>query len=181
VQRADLANLVNLDEFGEGAVIHQLRSRYSRGEIYTCIGSILVSINPYAQLPIYGAGRVEQYRAAAEAGPQALAALDPHVFAVAAEAYARLYDEDLVGAAADPSVKRSQAIICSGESGAGKTEVCKSVLQYLSDVAGSVSGVEQQILKSNPILESFGNSRTLRNNNSSRFGKVSPSDPSAST
>lgn len=120
----------------------------------TNIGTILVSVNPYKALPIYGAAQVDQYRMAAEQGPQALAALEPHIFGIAAEAYSRLYEDESSNA---KNVKHNQAIIISGESGAGKTEATKSVLQYLSEVAGSVSGVEQQILQSNPILEAFGN------------------------
>ena len=117
LQKGGLSNLVNLDEFGEGAVIHQLRERYSRDEIYTNIGTILVSVNPYKALPIYGAQQVDNYRAAAETGPQALAALEPHIFAIAAQAYALLYEDS---EASNANIKHNQAVIISGESGAGQ-------------------------------------------------------------
>lgn len=109
-----ISNLVNLDEFGEGAVIHQLRERYNANLIYTNIGTILVAVNPYQLLPLYAAAQVERYRVAAESGPIALAALDPHVYSIAAEAYTKLYEDD-----DSPSVKHNQAVIISGESGAG--------------------------------------------------------------
>ena len=149
----NIDNLTNLDEFGEGAVIHQLRQRYTLDTIYTNIGTILVSINPYKTLPIYSPTLISEYQADYTNKP-------PHVFGIAAEAYKRLLEET-----------QNQAVIISGESGAGKTEATKTVLMYLSEVAGSDTGVEQEILQSNPVLEAFGNSKTLRNNNSSRFGK----------
>jgi myosin heavy subunit len=134
-------------------VIHQLRQRYAIDTIYTNIGTILVSINPYKTLPIYNNTLIHSYKADH-------INLAPHVFTVAAESYKRLLDDN-----------QNQAVIISGESGAGKTEATKTVLMYLSEVAGSSTGVEQEILQSNPLLEAFGNSKTLRNNNSSRFGK----------
>jgi len=150
---SELDNLVNLDDFSEGAVLHQLRKRYASDKIYTSISTILVSINPYKLLPIYTSATVEKYR-------EDYTNMSPHVFHIAADAYKRLLDEC-----------KNQAVIISGESGAGKTEATKTVLQYLSEVAGSANNVEQQILMSNPVLEAFGNAKTLRNNNSSRFGK----------
>ena len=149
-----IENLINLEDVGEGPVLHALRTRYNRNDIYTYIGTILVSINPYQLLPIYSTQIMQTYKS-----PD-FSSLPPHVFAIASEAYKKLIDEHY-----------NQSIIISGESGAGKTESTKSVLQFLSEIAGSISGVEQEILQSNPLLEAFGNAKTLRNDNSSRFGK----------
>eukprot|EP00808_Paulinella_micropora_P029782 g80330.t1 len=148
-----LDNLVLLDDFGEGAVLHQLRERFKTDTIYTNISTILVSLNPFKMLPIYASSIIDKYR-------ENFNECAPHVYGIAADAYKRLLD-----------YSENQAVIISGESGAGKTEATKTVLQYLSDVAGSTSNVEQQILETNPVLEAFGNAKTQRNNNSSRFGK----------
>jgi myosin heavy subunit len=144
-----------LEEFSEGAVLHQIRERYKRDSIYTFIGNILVSVNPFKHLAIYVNGILVKYKDRTK-----LPSLEPHIFATASNAYNSLMTEGL-----------DQSVVISGESGAGKTEATKLVLMYLGEVAGSASGVEQQIMLSNPILEAFGNSKTLRNNNSSRFGK----------
>jgi myosin heavy subunit len=120
---------VTKEEFGEGAILYQLKTRYECDRIYTTIGTILISVNPYRMLPIYGAETVDLYKTQRDE-------CRPHVYAIAADAYKSLLDEE-----------RNQAVIISGESGAGKTEATKSVLQYLSEVAGSEDGVEQEILQ----------------------------------
>ena len=132
--------------------------RFMTDRIYTNIGDILISVNPFKMLPLYTPQVMETFRSAST-----ISEMPPHVYSVAAAAYDGLIDSEH---------HDSQSVLISGESGAGKTEATKLVLSYLSEAAGSESGmIERRILASNPILESLGNAKTLRNNNSSRFGK----------
>jgi myosin protein heavy chain len=120
----------------------------------------LVAVNPYRELPIYTDGVMQWYRQ----GNSGRADRPPHIFAVADEAYRAML-----------STRSSQSILITGESGAGKTENTKRVIQYLANIScanGSLgSQLEDRIIQANPILEAFGNAQTIRNNNSSRFGK----------
>ncbi|XP_058190972.1 myosin-15 isoform X4 [Rhododendron vialii] len=152
----DMTKLTYLNEPG---VLDNLERRYTLNEIYTYTGSILIAVNPFTRLPhLYNAHMMEQYKGAP------FGELSPHVFAVADASYRAMMKE-----------ARSQSILVSGESGAGKTETTKLIMQYLTFVGGRAAGddrtVEQQVLESNPLLEAFGNARTVRNDNSSRFGK----------
>ncbi|KAK5089923.1 class II myosin [Lithohypha guttulata] len=161
----DMAELTHLNE---ASVIHNLQTRYQSDLIYTYSGLFLVAINPYCPLPIYGNDYVRMYKGQTREDTR------PHIFAVSDAAFRRLVEEG-----------ENQSILVTGESGAGKTENTKKVIQYLASVATSdsdtplagrspakqLSNLSQQILRANPILESFGNAQTVRNNNSSRFGK----------
>eukprot|EP00002_Diphylleia_rotans_P005132 TRINITY_DN1421_c0_g1_i1.p1 TRINITY_DN1421_c0_g1~~TRINITY_DN1421_c0_g1_i1.p1 ORF type:complete len:1546 (-),score=390.98 TRINITY_DN1421_c0_g1_i1:282-4919(-) len=147
-------DLVQMDMIDEGMIIHNLHERFKRDEIYTNIGTILISVNPFKPLPLYTPLMMERY------SRKGMSELPPHIYNIAEAAYRAIVEGTV-----------NQSILISGESGAGKTEATKQVLQYLAEVGGSTSGVEQKILLSNPILEAFGNAKTLRNNNSSRFGK----------
>eukprot|EP01098_Paradermamoeba_levis_P007351 TRINITY_DN3032_c0_g1_i3.p1 TRINITY_DN3032_c0_g1~~TRINITY_DN3032_c0_g1_i3.p1 ORF type:complete len:775 (-),score=277.58 TRINITY_DN3032_c0_g1_i3:179-2503(-) len=146
--------MINLRNLHEESLLANLKKRYQKDYIYTFTGSILVSVNPFKILPIYTQEIVEKYVG------QRLGALPPHIFATAEATFYRMKED-----------KRNQSVIISGESGAGKTEATKLMLQYLAAMTNKHSQVEQMILESSPILESFGNARTVRNNNSSRFGK----------
>jgi myosin heavy subunit len=157
-------NLVNLEELEEGPILYQVGKRYMDDLIYTYVGVILVAVNPFRMLPIYSTDgdAVKKFLDEARNGP---INQTPHVYSISATAYTHLTDSG-----------ESQAVLISGESGAGKTETTKKVLAFLSAVAGSGDAngsvpIEDQIMQSNPILEAFGNAKTSRNNNSSRFGK----------
>ncbi|KAL4335840.1 hypothetical protein GQ457_07G039760 [Hibiscus cannabinus] len=152
-------DMTKLSYLHEPGVLHNLAMRYELNEIYTYTGNILIAINPFQRLPhLYDTHMMEQYKGVG------FGELSPHVFAVADVAYKAMMNEG-----------KSNSILVSGESGAGKTETTKMLMRYLAYLGGrsGVEGrtVEQQVLESNPVLEAFGNAKTVRNNNSSRFGK----------
>ncbi|XP_076851437.1 unconventional myosin-Va isoform X5 [Brachyhypopomus gauderio] len=150
-------DLTALSYLHEPAVLHNLKVRFIDSKlIYTYCGIVLVAINPYETLPIYGAEIINAYSG------QNMGDMDPHIFAVAEEAYKQMARDE-----------RNQSIIVSGESGAGKTVSAKYAMRYFATVSGSASeaNVEEKVLASNPIMEAIGNAKTTRNDNSSRFGK----------
>ncbi|KMY92004.1 unconventional myosin-Va isoform X1 [Drosophila simulans] len=150
-------DLTTLSYLHEPGVLHNLRVRFcERQIIYTYCGIILVAINPYAEMPLYGPSIIRAYRG------HAMGDLEPHIFALAEEAYTKLERENC-----------NLSIIVSGESGAGKTVSAKYAMRYFAAVGGSESEtqVERKVLASSPIMEAFGNAKTTRNDNSSRFGK----------
>jgi len=157
-------DLLHLSDFSEESLLHALRERYKKDEFYSMVGPILISINPYKWCDIYSHKVMESYRGKRQGQ------VAPHVFLTAENAYRAVVED---------TEKCSQAIIISGESGAGKTEATKIILQYLSSAGkkfnksqqGTARRLEQKVLDSNPLLEAFGNAKTIRNDNSSRFGK----------
>ncbi|KAH8053342.1 hypothetical protein JL722_9567 [Aureococcus anophagefferens] len=149
-----------VSKLGQGtvkaAMVHDLKERYKSDDIYTRVAVWKSNLQPdFNRLPIYGVNLMREF---AEPAPNRL--LPPHPFAVANGAYLRLRVD-----------AENQAILISGESGAGKTEATKQCLSFLAEVAGSTNNVEQRVLSANPVLEAFGNAKTVRNNNSSRFGR----------
>ncbi|XP_061177541.1 unconventional myosin-VI-like isoform X2 [Saccostrea echinata] len=140
----------------EATLLNNLRIRYMKNQIYTYTANILIAINPYYEIPdLYTSTTIKKYKG------KSLGTLPPHVYAIADKAFRDMKVN-----------KMSQSIIVSGESGAGKTESTKYILKYLTESWGAhINQLEQRILESNPLLEAFGNAKTVRNNNSSRFGK----------
>ncbi|KAH0616936.1 hypothetical protein JD844_028431 [Phrynosoma platyrhinos] len=151
----DMAELTCLNE---ASVLHNLKERYYSGLIYTYSGLFCVVINPYKNLPIYSEEIVEMYKG------KKRHEMPPHIYAITDTAYRSMMQD-----------REDQSILCTGESGAGKTENTKKVIQYLAHVASSHKSkkdqgeLERQLLQANPILEAFGNAKTVKNDNSSRF------------
>ncbi|XP_076054733.1 unconventional myosin 61F isoform X2 [Oratosquilla oratoria] len=157
-ERAGVPDAILLEDFNsEDAFIENLSKRYHENIIYTYIGQVLVSVNPYKELGIYGDKTVESYRNVN------FYEVPPHVFAIAENSFRSMIGET-----------NDQCILISGESGAGKTEASKHVLRFLAAASlhrSQVDKVRDRLLQSNPVLEAFGNAKTNRNDNSSRFGK----------
>lgn len=176
-------DLTSLPHLHEPAILTCLHSRFQENLIYTSTGPILIAVNPFQKLNIYSDTHVTMYRNAGEQTAQNRTkySLAPHVFKIADNAF-----QSMMSGFENSTPRLNQAILVSGESGAGKTETTKFIMRYLADITKPFQdegmtpscegdhlsiGVEKQVLQSNPILESFGNARTLRNDNSSRFGK----------
>lgn len=171
-------DLIHLPHLHEPAILHAIAERFDYGKIYTWTGPVLIAVNPFQRLPLYTREILESYRREGLLRSQNLgetqAPLGPHVYSVADKSYRQMMSEK----------RKSQAVLISGESGAGKTESTKIVMLYLTTLGSSHKkdkkkdeesdadlSIMERVLQSNPVLEAFGNARTLRNDNSSRFGK----------
>jgi len=172
------SDMVVLKQLDNAALLHNIRLRYKRDEIYTCIGSILISVNPYKIIPdLYGPVMTERFIKAGSG----LKDMDPHIYGIAEHAYSSMINDDT-----------DQSCVITGESGAGKTEATKLFMAYIAErsrrqkAPGDAATdkprlddddefdvpLREQILGANPVMEAFGNAKTVRNNNSSRFGKL---------
>ncbi|XP_007904316.1 myosin-16 [Callorhinchus milii] len=157
-QATDMANLTFLNE---ASILDNLRQRYFKMRIYTYSGLFCVTVNPYKWLPIYGGRVAQMYKG------KKRSEMPPHLFSISDNAYHDMLME-----------RENQSMLITGESGAGKTENTKKVIQYFANMGGlkpaggdPKGSLEDQIIQANPVLEAFGNAKTTRNNNSSRFGK----------
>ncbi|XP_061699558.1 myosin IEb isoform X1 [Syngnathoides biaculeatus] len=157
VKVSGVDDMVLLSKINEDAITENLKKRYMDDYIFTYIGPVLISVNPFKQLPYFTDREVDLYQGAAQYENP------PHVYALADDVYRNMMIDS-----------ENQCVIISGESGAGKTVAAKYIMSYVSKVSGGgdkVQHVKDIILQSNPLLEAFGNAKTVRNNNSSRFGK----------
>ncbi|KAM9309228.1 LOW QUALITY PROTEIN: myosin IEb [Pholidichthys leucotaenia] len=157
VKVSGVDDMVLLSKISEDAITDNLKKRYMDDYIFTYIGPVLISVNPFKQLPYFTDREVELYQGAAQYENP------PHIYALADNMYRNMMIDN-----------ENQCVIISGESGAGKTVAAKFIMSYVSKVSGGgdkVQHVKDIILQSNPLLEAFGNAKTVRNNNSSRFGK----------
>ncbi|XP_061526629.1 unconventional myosin-Ie isoform X1 [Phycodurus eques] len=157
VKLSGVDDMVLLSKINEDSIVDNLKKRYMDDYIFTYIGPVLISINPFKLMPYFGEKEVEIYQGAAQYENP------PHIYALADNMYRNMMID-----------RENQCVIISGESGAGKTVAAKYIMGYISRVSGGgprVQHVKDIILQSNPLLEAFGNAKTVRNNNSSRFGK----------
>jgi len=168
-------DMIALQHLHEPAILHAVSERYFRGEIYTWTGPVLIAVNPFQRLPLYTKEILQAYRQEGLLRSQNLGnsnqkPLGPHVYSIADRSYRQMMSEQ----------RKCQSILISGESGAGKTETTKIVMLYLTTLGSGGEEIKEEegklsvmerVLQSNPILEAFGNAKTLRNDNSSRFGK----------
>ncbi|KAH9114351.1 hypothetical protein AeMF1_011554 [Aphanomyces euteiches] len=156
----ELEDLGMLTHLNEPSMVHCLDERFQSDKVYCHTGDMLLAVNPFKTIPkLYDIAKFQTQH-------QSTSSRVPHVFTTAHETYRALHGEQ----------RKNQTVLVSGESGSGKTETTKFIMQYLAVVSGSAGSkdkisISEQVLQSNPILESFGNARTLRNDNSSRFGK----------
>ena len=150
-------DMVMLSKAGNQEIHDNLNMRYKNDIIYTYIGEVLIAVNPFKSIPIYNDSKIDEYN-----GVQ-MSENPPHIYAIGDDMYRNLLIDH-----------EDQCVIISGESGAGKTVNAKFIMEYLSKVSGGIGDIERVkkiIMSTNPLLEAFGNAKTLRNNNSSRFGK----------
>ena len=151
-------DMVLIKSLTDQEIYNNLKTRLGNNQIYTYISDVLISVNPYHSIPgLYSSEQVDNYK------NRFMNELPPHVFAIAEKAFRNL-----------KSQQKRQCIIISGESGSGKTETARHLVQFFAAVSGggnSVENIKRVISQSNPLLEAFGNAKTLRNDNSSRFGK----------
>jgi myosin-1 len=157
-KQVGVSDMTLLTTISNESINENLQKRWTNAEIYTYIGQVLISVNPFRDLGIYTEDVLQRYR-----GKNRLE-VPPHVFSIAESAYYNMN-----------AYKDNQCVIISGESGAGKTEAAKRIMQYIAEVSGgqdsSIQEIKDMVLATNPLLESFGCAKTLRNNNSSRHGK----------
>ncbi|THV07471.1 hypothetical protein K435DRAFT_833368 [Dendrothele bispora CBS 962.96] len=157
-KQVGVSDMTLLTTISNESINDNLQKRWTSAEIYTYIGAVLISVNPFRDLGIYTDETLERYK-----GKNRLE-VPPHVFAIAESAYYNMN-----------AYHENQCVIISGESGAGKTEAAKRIMQYIAAVSGgqdnSIQEIKDMVLATNPLLESFGCAKTLRNNNSSRHGK----------
>ncbi|XP_028569738.2 unconventional myosin-If [Podarcis muralis] len=157
VKQSGVDDMVLLSKINEDAIVENLKKRFMDDYIFTYIGPVLISVNPFKQMPYFTDREVELYQGAAQYENP------PHIYALTDNMYRNMLIDG-----------ENQCVIISGESGAGKTVAAKYIMGYISKVSGGgekVQHIKDIILQSNPLLEAFGNAKTVRNNNSSRFGK----------
>jgi myosin-1 len=157
-KQVGVSDMTLLTTISNESVNENLQKRWTNAEIYTYIGAVLISVNPFRDLGIYTEEVLRKYK-----GKNRLE-VPPHVFGIAESAYYNMN-----------AYHENQCVIISGESGAGQTEAAKRIMQYIAAVSGgqdsSIQEIKDMVLATNPLLESFGCAKTLRNNNSSRHGK----------